>query len=186
MQGRLAYVTTNQPRRCKVMLLPSTVCSTEVRHIHLRRTTKSRSRTWSPARSVLYPRQPPHRVRMLRRNLLPLRPLLRYPPCSHSRQLRLQPPQPRTPHGLDPTVVSPAAKLVLRRFLGRVRRGESQTFDKTPILSKVTAPASPHFERSRPQARAGFDRRNVKSACLNSVFAPRKPAVGGLFRNGGW
>ncbi len=78
---------------------------------------------------------------------------------------------------LDPTVVSPAAKLVLRRFRGRVRRGESQTFDKTPILSKVTAPASRHSERSPPSSR--------RFACLNGVFAPRKPAVRGFFRNGG-
>jgi len=55
--------------------------------------------------------------------------------------------------GLDPTVVSPAAILVLRRFRGRVRRGVSPTFYRIPILSKVTAPASPHSERSPPSSR---------------------------------
>ena len=34
--------------------------------------------------------------------------------------------------GLDPTVVSPAAKLVLGRFWGPFRRGKRQTFDRTP------------------------------------------------------
>src|SRR5208282_5152112 len=102
----------------------------------------------------------------------------------NSNDLILAHSMPRGP-STPTTVVSPAAKLVLRRFLGRVRRGESQTFDKTPILSKVTPLASRHFERS-PQVRAGFDRRNAKSACLNGVFAPRKPAVRWLFRNGGW
>src|SRR5271163_4772510 len=53
--------------------------------------------------------------------------------------------------GLDPTFVSPAAKLVLGRFWGRFRQRKSQIFDEKRVLSKVTAPASRHFAPSPPK-----------------------------------
>src|SRR5277367_169029 len=52
------------------------------------------------------------------------------------------PSDPISPFGLDPTVVSPAAKLVLGRFWSRFRQEKTQTFDGKPILSKVMPPAS--------------------------------------------
>jgi len=56
-------------------------------------------------------------------------------------------------NGLDPTVVSPAAKLILRRFRVRVRRGESPTFYRRPILSKVTPPRVTAFRALTPSSR---------------------------------
>src|SRR5208282_2833722 len=70
----------------------------------------------------------------------------------NSNDLILAHSMPRGP-STPTTVVSPAAILVLRRFRVRVRRGVSPTFYRTPILSKVTAPASPHSERSPPSSR---------------------------------
>jgi hypothetical protein len=43
--------------------------------------------------------------------------------------------------GLDPTVLSPAAKSISGRFSGGSGHEKGQIFDKTSVLSKVVAPA---------------------------------------------
>ena len=85
----------------------------------------------------------------------------------------------RTPHpwhnGLDPTFVSPAAKLVLGRFWGRFRQRKSQIFDEKRVLSKVTAPASRHFAPSPPKfapVRPAKCQKCPPQSCLCSSKSP--------------
>src|SRR5271156_3743329 len=78
-------------------------------------------------------------------------------------------------NGLDPTFVSPAAKLVLGRFWGRFRQRKSQIFDEKRVLSKVTAPASRHFAPSPPKfapVRPAKCQKCPPQSCLCSSKSP--------------
>ena len=80
-----------------------------------------------------------------------VKPMLRRRWRDHSRAARRH--RTTRDQGLDPTVVSPAAKLVLRRFRVRVQARKSSHFLQNTHFVKSDGPASPHSERSPPSSR---------------------------------
>jgi len=78
--------------------------------------------------------------------------------------------------GLEPTVVSPAAKSILGRFSSRSRQGKGQTFKR--LLSKVMAPSLGHPRGFGPRSSAQLSGQNVKSAAVRVSSAPKSRASG--------
>jgi hypothetical protein len=82
--------------------------------------------------------------------------------------------------GLDPTVVSPAAKSLPGRFSSGSRQGTGRTFDEWRVLPKVTAPRYGVL-RVRPTESSPVQRAKCQKCCLKGVFSLPQAMLWGRF-----